>query len=208
VAHFGGWHGSTGFHGAYRGGWYGHGWDRYRRGWGFWPGWYGLGVGLGYPWYGYYPSYSSFYSDNAYPDTYNYGAYPEMNYAPSYSETVPEYDLYSSPPSGYVSTSPVGAATESEDAHVRVLCPAGAQVWFENQLTNQQGAVRYFESPPLKPGQEYVYHVQADWQQNGQHVSQTRDVHVHSGDSVTVTFTNPASENSREAVPAPAASAS
>jgi uncharacterized protein (TIGR03000 family) len=77
-------------------------------------------------------------------------------------------------------------------AHVTVRVPSDAKVWFENQATKQQGAVRNFVSPELTPGQNYTYDVRATWQENGRTVEQKRQVAVHAGSPVTIDFTKPA----------------
>jgi uncharacterized protein (TIGR03000 family) len=74
---------------------------------------------------------------------------------------------------------------------VDVRVPADAELWFEGQKTNQTGAERTFQSPPLEPGQKYVYDVRARWKENGKEVEQTRKVRVRAGERVTVDFTKP-----------------
>lgn len=85
-------------------------------------------------------------------------------------------------------------------AQVEVRVPVGAEVWFDGNKTNQTGAVRQFQSPPLKPGERYAYEVRARWKAAGQDTEETRRVTVRAGDRVTVDFT-PAPEP--EKLPAP-----
>ena len=59
----------------------------------------------------------------------------------------------------------------------------------KGQKTSQAGPVRFFESPPVAPGREYVYHIRARWNQNGHEVQQVRDVNVYAGDKFSVDFT-------------------
>jgi uncharacterized protein (TIGR03000 family) len=60
--------------------------------------------------------------------------------------------------------------------------PEHAQVWFNGQLTRSQGKVRYFESPPLTPGKQYVYAVRVVWHENGKWVHQIERVPVQAGE--------------------------
>jgi uncharacterized protein (TIGR03000 family) len=79
-------------------------------------------------------------------------------------------------------------------AHIRVIVPPDAQVWFDDQLTNQMGPERVFYSPELSPGRDFVYEVKARWKENGRDVTQTRQAQVHAGDFVTIDFTKPDQE--------------
>jgi uncharacterized protein (TIGR03000 family) len=54
---------------------------------------------------------------------------------------------------------------------------------------NTSGTVRTFETPPLGDG-EYTYQARARWMQDGQEVSQTKNINVSSGSRVNVAFTN------------------
>jgi uncharacterized protein (TIGR03000 family) len=74
-------------------------------------------------------------------------------------------------------------------ARVRLVLPAGAQVWFDDKATQKTGSVRDFESPRLTPGKEYSYHVTARWTDNGKEITRTRLVGVRAGSSVTVDLT-------------------
>lgn len=72
-------------------------------------------------------------------------------------------------------------------AAIDVKVPAGSQLWFQGQLTQQKGSVRFFESPPLEPGKTYAYKVKAVWiNAKGEKVERTRTVHIHAGDYLTL----------------------
>lgn len=67
-------------------------------------------------------------------------------------------------------------------ASIDVKVPAGAQLWFEGQKTQQQGSYRIFESPPLEPGKIYSYKVKARWTNaKGEIVERTRTLQIHAG---------------------------
>ena len=68
--------------------------------------------------------------------------------------------------------------------HIRV--PPDARIWFENQETKQRGAERDFMSPPLLLGQGYTYHLRAEWVENGQLVTRTREFSIRAGQSVNL----------------------
>jgi uncharacterized protein (TIGR03000 family) len=99
---------------------------------------------------------------------------------------APDYDYGYVP---YAASGPMmNAPTNAAQIMVRVPV-ADAQVWFEGQRTTQDGTVRAFESPALNPGQKYIYDIRAEWNQNGQLVSQTRHINVQAGAMVSVDFT-------------------
>jgi uncharacterized protein (TIGR03000 family) len=178
-----------GWGGGYYGGW-GRGWD------GGWGRWGGVGIGLGYwpGYYGYgsYGSYSPSYGYYSYSPSYWGGYYPSYSYVPSYYDSgsagmtyAPEGGSYS-----YGYNQPM--ATDPNRASIDVRVPrADAEVMFEGSKTSQTGTDRAFVSPPLQPGQNYTYVVQARWTDNGKEVNQTRRVPVRAGERVTVDFTQP-----------------
>jgi uncharacterized protein (TIGR03000 family) len=183
--HIGAFHG--GRIGAFRGGRFG-GWGR--RGWGY-------GLGYGYPYsYGGYAVYPYDYSDySAYP--YDYGGYSVPDYNSLDAEpyvTAPASGYYynSSPAYGYITPSVPQTATTDTTAHIDVRVPASAEVWVEGAKTKQAGELRHFVSPPLTPGQDFVYDIRARWtDDNGKVVDQTRHVPVRAGSQVMENFTAP-----------------
>jgi uncharacterized protein (TIGR03000 family) len=76
-------------------------------------------------------------------------------------------------------------------AHVTVRVPEHAELWFEGKRTMTTGPVRHFVSPPLAPGDDYVYTVRARWKEGDREVTQTRFVAIHAGDWVNVSFPLP-----------------
>ncbi len=208
-AHFGGYHGGGarfgGYHiGGYRFGSYRSGYDHY----GYHPYYHHYGFYNYYPYtYGYYPYSSGYYP---YFDTYPYGG-SDLTYNSAY------YGLYGgatpSYPGGYAATTEPAASystfslsgTGQPDAianavtstgrpdsiaHVAVKVPSGARVWFDDTPTRSTGSTRLFDSPPLTPGQRYNYAIRARWNQNGQEVTQTKQVEVTAGSHVNVDFSH------------------
>ncbi len=137
-------------------------------------GW-GVGVAIGSPWY--YGGYA--YAPGYYGGGY-YEPYPYYPVVPDYSYGAPGYEIV--PP----------APAQDNKARVRVIVPPGAKLSFGGQATQQDGFDRLFESPPLTPGQDYVYDITAQWRADGKDVTQTRHVVVRANSTVTVDFTQPA----------------
>jgi uncharacterized protein (TIGR03000 family) len=159
------WHGNN---------WNGNNWhgghDGHHHNNGFW--WWGLGYGLGgYGGYGGWPYYGNGYSNDYYPDYY--ASAPANGYTSGYYEPTTE------------STAPE-ATMPPTVALLAVRVPPGAELWFDEQRTRQQGDVRIFASPALDPDGTYVYHLRAHWTQDGQPVNREQDVRVHAGDRVTI----------------------
>jgi uncharacterized protein (TIGR03000 family) len=79
--------------------------------------------------------------------------------------------------------------TQSKNTvNITVRVPANADLWFEGTKTQSTGAVRKFQSPPLKSGRQYTYEVWVRWNDNGRIVTQTRQLSVSAGDHLTVRF--------------------
>jgi uncharacterized protein (TIGR03000 family) len=170
------------------GGWGGGGSSQ--RGANGWRGGYGGYGGYGYGGYGSYGW--------GYPGYY-YGASPY--YVPGVDATTDyatQQDYYSNEAApAYTDNAPVpndriyGNASTTEDmntARVNVRVPANAEVIFEGEKTTQTGSSRQFVSPPLTPGGNYTYDIQARWMENGRQVSRTRHVPVQAGQVVRVDF--------------------
>jgi uncharacterized protein (TIGR03000 family) len=190
----GGWNGgrggvavSTPFFSYYQGG---------RGGW-------GLSVGTGYPYGGY--GYGGYRSGYGYPYGYGYGlgyGYRPFGgyygYSPTYVYSTPLVaDYYAAPAYAAVPTYnyPVApaayAAPQQTDntATMQVIVPdPNAEVLVEGTPTKQRGTERTFTSPPLPPGQEFIYTITARWMQNGQPVERTQRVTVRAGGQVMVNF--------------------
>jgi uncharacterized protein (TIGR03000 family) len=197
----GGGHGSGGGHGGgyrfggYHGGYYGgYGYRPYS--WGYNRGWYGYrpyyGGYYGYYPYGYYPYYDSspYYSDLG-SGLLDVPAYANNNYQPaplSLDRTPFGGSVLSSDQPSLASPSPAQADTV---AHVTVIAPSGARLWFDDTPTTSTGSLREFVSPPLTPGGRYTYDIKASWKENGREVTQTQKVDVTAGARVNVNFPAP-----------------
>jgi uncharacterized protein (TIGR03000 family) len=166
--HSGGWHDGWGHHGGY-GGW-GH-----RGGYG---GWYG----------GYYPGYYSYYPDTDYGAYYDSENYPDYSYSPFYGYGNYQYGSDSGSVSGYSSGASTAPVIQDDTARVKVLVPAEAQVWIDNQPTRAKGSERDFVSPRLEPTRNYTYDIRARWNEGGHEVEQTRTAEVRAGGETTVDF--------------------
>lgn len=73
----------------------------------------------------------------------------------------------------------------ADDANVVVVMahvPEDASIWFDDTPTQQKGELRYFESPPIKPGRSYSYSVRTVWYEDGEWVTQTVSVPVKAGE--------------------------
>jgi uncharacterized protein (TIGR03000 family) len=154
----------------------------YNRGYGYYPGLYGFGLSTAY-----YPSYyggASYYTPSYYdvaPNDYASG------------QPVGPYRSYYSPmPLDVPPADPSTGAPGDTKAHVRVLVPANAEIWFDGDKTSQTGSVREFVSPPLTPATDFAYEIRARWLENGKVVDQTRTVTVRGGALTVVDFTQPA----------------
>jgi uncharacterized protein (TIGR03000 family) len=72
-------------------------------------------------------------------------------------------------------------------AHV----PEDALIWFDGDPTRQRGALRAFESPALRAGKKFVYHVRLVWFEDGHWVSQTKELPVSAGGMTCLYLTKP-----------------
>ncbi len=200
----GGWGGYRGGYGSGLGGWGGYRGSGLGLGYGGWcyPG-FGLGYGgWGYPGFGlgYGSSYGLLgrgwgYGGYSYPSYSGYGySYPlssSYGYSyPSYSTYVPSY-TYSYFPDFFPdyavdqiqSAYPVqpAAAADRNAVHIMVVVPhADAQVLFDGQPTQQKGYERDFVTE-MAPGTTGVYHITAQWMENGRRHQERRDLHVRPG---------------------------
>jgi len=179
----------------------------YMPGYGYGP-YSGFGQGYGYGGLGY----------NTYPgfNTYQYG-YSNVplysNYAPGYSATpgyyygspnvvtpnyqmTPNYRMYPNAmtgmPANVQGQTQSMYAAPSNAALIAVIVPADAQLWIDNQQSQQTGPQRQIVTPAtLEPGKTYHYTLKAQWTENGQPVVREKSVDFQAGGQVTVDFTKP-----------------
>jgi uncharacterized protein (TIGR03000 family) len=76
----------------------------------------------------------------------------------------------------------------TDTARIEVRVPEGAVVVFGGKASGQTGAVRRFESPPLKPGTDYSYAVTVTWSEGGKELTETRELVVRAGSLLTESF--------------------
>jgi uncharacterized protein (TIGR03000 family) len=168
-------------------------------GWGRYGGWYGYGYPAysygyyypGYSYYGYYPSYTYPYG---YSPWYSYYGYPSYTYSYSYPSTYyyPASSSYAAAPqSGQYQSFYYSPDTDQPErrAHVEVVVPQNAEVWFDNHKTQQTGTDRFFVSPPIEPNYKYHYDIKARWMDNGRAVERDKKVTVQAGQQLRLDFT-------------------
>jgi uncharacterized protein (TIGR03000 family) len=202
-------HGPGGGHGGYHGGYYhgGHhgGFAPYGFG-GFAP-YYGRGFyapyGYGFyrPYYGYGPGFGLLgvgiglggYGLGGYGlGSYGLGGYG--TYLPYYgggfgAASVPLMvnAAPATPPPADTSPPPDNAA------HLQLLVPANAEVFFDGAITTQTGPTREFVSPPLEAGKVYDYRVRVRYFNSaGKPIDDARLIHVRANDWFRIDFTQPA----------------
>jgi len=71
---------------------------------------------------------------------------------------------------------------------IKMHVPEGARVWIEGDAISQSGQDRKFVSPPITPGRDYVYHIRVQWDENNKTLESTREVSVHAGDQINLSF--------------------
>jgi uncharacterized protein (TIGR03000 family) len=139
---------------------------------------FGVGLGLGYGGYGYpYGYYSDYYG-------YPYG----IGYSSLYNDPAMG--------GGYADSAPATQQAPQKPpddnlAHLLVVVPENAELWFNDTKTSQTGAQREFVSPALTPGKSYTYEIKARWTEDGKPVEQTRSVHVQANAWQVIDFTKP-----------------
>jgi len=152
-----------------------------------------------------------YYGGGRYREYYNFGrgyglanfpdSLPRYPYADPYGDRVRH--VWTSPPAAAaVDPSVVPALPREPVVYLEVQVPADAEIRLDGTTTKQTGTTRLFVSPPLKAGEEYTYEVRVRWTNNGRAVEQVRQVAVHAGDRLRLTFpTTP----EPEVLPAPSA---
>ncbi|OAI48392.1 hypothetical protein AYO44_07095 [Planctomycetaceae bacterium SCGC AG-212-F19] len=139
---------------------------------------------------------AGYYGGGRYREYYNFGrGYGVANYPgsmpgpglpPDYRGNVRHPVYYDVPPVAKPAPPPIMQGEKV--AHIIVDVPADAEVWIENQKTQQGGASRWFVSPALEPNQVYEYRIRARWTEQGQQVEQTQKISVQAGERATLGF--------------------
>ena len=175
---------------GYRGyGCYGGGYGCYGGGYGGYGG-YGCHGG-GYGCYGGYGGYRGAYG--GYRGGYGgYRGYGSSPYAPAM------FGAYSAPPVVYTAQAPVTSPpavspSGATPATFVVNLPADAKLIVEGVTTRSTSSRRVFISPPLRPGQDYAYSVQAQLTRDGETRTVRRTFPVRAGQQSEVTLDFPTS---------------
>src|SRR6516162_10224539 len=93
-------------------------------------------------------------------------------------------------------------AQESQEAYIRVHLPTtDTKLEVQGIMTKQEGASRFFKSPPLLSGKSYAYDMKATWMENGKQMVREKSIQVMAGLTTEVDFRTP------DGQPGPAASA-
>jgi uncharacterized protein (TIGR03000 family) len=175
-----------------------------------WPvGGYSPYYGLGYRPYGYTPyglapyglspygygfgGYSGYglglYSSPAYYSTYTYSYVPALTTRAYVSTPGAVYGSVRS--LNYQASYPPTAAN-GRTALITVRVPAGAEVWFDGEKSDQKGTERSFRTKPLQADTINTVEVKASWKENDKPVERTRKVRVMAGDEVSISLMNAA----------------
>jgi uncharacterized protein (TIGR03000 family) len=163
----------------------------YRPYYGYGLGGFGLGYGLGgyglggYGWggYGYAPYYGG------YGAGYGSGYYSPDAASPAVV-TVPD----GSAPN--VGAAPEEKPPQDNAAHLQLIVPEDAEVYFDGVKTSKTGRVREFVSPVLTPGKSFTYVIEVrSGAATGKPVVDRREIHVGANDWFQIDFTKPAPAN-------------
>jgi uncharacterized protein (TIGR03000 family) len=82
----------------------------------------------------------------------------------------------------YVNTLPVQRTDDPNAAFIVAHVPQNATVWLQDKAMPNNGSPRFYQSPPLSPGRNYVYTVRVAWTQDNKVVSESHDFTVRAGD--------------------------
>jgi len=94
----------------------------------------------------------------------------------------PERDLPLIPPTTIERAAPARFIVEVPDSQ--------AKVWLEGQSMKGEGDVRRFVSPPLQPGQDYLYDILVRWNHGSTPVEKKKTITVRAGDQQHIVFTD------------------
>jgi len=86
----------------------------------------------------------------------------------------------------YADPRPENVRDGSNPAYLTVRVFPDAEIWFGGYKTQQQGSLRDYVSPALKPGKEYTYDIKATWMRNGTKVTENRTVTIRPGSNTYV----------------------
>jgi uncharacterized protein (TIGR03000 family) len=86
------------------------------------------------------------------------------------------------------------AARNGQSTLLTVSLPADAKLYVNDHSTRSTGPLRQFASSSLVAGRVYPYELRAEWQEDGQTVTQSRTVYLRAGSRMQIAFDAPAAE--------------
>lgn len=98
------------------------------------------------------------------------------------SPGLPGGDLQTPPPLG------TGTSTDATSTSFRVSVPANAVVYVNDMKTTSTGPERRYVSRGLEPGRTYTFNVRAEYQRDGQTVTETRVIRLTAGRTGSLAF--------------------
>lgn len=78
--------------------------------------------------------------------------------------------------------------TRGAPAHIDIMVPPSAEIWFGNDKTTQTGSMRSFVTPALDSDRDFTYTIRAKWNEGGRTVDQTRKLTVQAGERMAMAF--------------------
>lgn len=95
------------------------------------------------------------------------------------------------PPSAEKKDMGKGASAGGLPATIVVTLPATAKLTVNGRATTGTGAERKLSSPPLEPGKEYEYQLEASFEQGGEPATVKKTIKIRSGEETRVSMTAP-----------------
>ena len=124
--------------------------------------------------------------------------YSGPNYMTSSGQFVEEGAVAQTDNEGRLSMYPpaerLGSPQGARSVLLELRVPANAEVLIDGAKTTTRGPVRQFISPPIEPGRDYTYKIEAKWMENGQERKRTEEVKVRPGQLVRRDLTRPGEE--------------
>jgi uncharacterized protein (TIGR03000 family) len=123
-----------------------------------------------------YGGFGGGFVTNSYYGGYGYG------YSPYFVVPGPSDYSYPAEPAAPAQPAFVVELSGHATASLTLEFPAAANVWLDGkEVPGDPATVRTLTSPVLKPGQEYTFHVKAQWEAGGKTYEYTRDVPLGPG---------------------------
>lgn len=136
------------------------------------------GAGYGLPYLGYN---SDWYGGIPY-SYYGYGSGQYYGYDAAYGGTPADYGMAAA-------QSQIPPPPKDDMAHLLVIVPDNAELWFNGTKTKRTGPQREFISPKLTAGKRYSYEIKAKWTEKGKPVEEVRTARVQANNWQVIDFT-------------------